>query len=111
MIVALRDEINIPKLSTYCQFKSTLELDSYMFSDMLWTYTISLAKFLCTNNKLATIEIFRGSLPRSERVCVFCLNYINVRVIEDKYHFMSVCPLYAHLRATLVPNLVNDNSF
>ena len=42
---------------------------------------------------------------------MFCLNYINVRVIEDEYHFMSVCPLYAHLRATLLPNLVNDNSF
>ena len=24
---------------------------------------------------------------------------------------MSVCPLYAHLRPILLPNLVNDNSF
>ena len=57
---------------------------------MLNKYKISPAKFICTNHKLA-MERFRGTLPRSKRVCVFCLNYINVRVMEDGYHFMSVC--------------------
>ena len=70
----------------------------------------NIIKCLCTHHKLSK-ERFRGALPSSERVCMFCLNYINVRVIENEYHFISVCPLYAHFRATMLPNLINNNSF
>jgi len=58
------------KLSTYFQFKSSLELQSYNTVNLQKKYQITLAKFRYTNHKLS-IERFRGTLARSERIWMF----------------------------------------
>jgi len=50
----------LSKLSTYCQFKFLLELQSYNAENLQKKYKIALAKFRCTNHKLS-IERFRGT--------------------------------------------------
>ena len=69
---------------------------------------IALAKCQCANHKLS-IERFRGTLPRSERICMFYVNNSN-HVIEDEYHLISNCPPYQHLRSTFLQGIIHDNS-
>ena len=56
----------------------------------------SLYTFRCSNHHLA-IETQRGKTVREHRLCKFCLN-LNIREIEDEFHFLMVCPLYEHIR-------------
>ena len=87
---------NISKLNTYCQFKYSLESEKYI-DTIKWKRHISaLARFRCSNHHLA-IETQRGKTVREHRLCKFCLN-LNIREIEDEFHFLMVCPLYEHIR-------------
>ena len=70
---------------------------------------IALTKFRCQNHKLS-IERFRGTLGRSERICMFCVNN-GIRVIEDEYHLIFICPLYKHLRSIFLQGILPGNSF
>ena len=86
---------NISKLNTYCQFKYSLESEKYI-DTIKWKRHISaLAIFRCSNHHLA-IETQRGKTVREHRFCKFCLN-LNIREIEDEFHFLMVCPLYEHI--------------
>ena len=98
---------SMSKLSTYCQFKSSLSLQSYNTINMQKKYKIVLAKFRCTNHKLS-IERFNGALLRCERICMFSVNN-GIRVIEGEYHLISICPLYQHLRSTFLKGILRDN--
>ncbi len=43
------------------------------------------------------IERLRGVVNREDRFCRYCLKH-DLEILENKYHFVMVCPLYAHLR-------------
>ena len=36
---------------------------------------------------------------------------IGIRVIEDDYHLISICPLYQRLRSTFMQDILRDNTF
>ena len=38
--------------------------------------------------------VYIENIARAERICKFC----NMSMIENEYHFLLVCPLYAELR-------------
>ena len=85
------------KISTYCQFKYSLESEIYL-DVILWKrHATALARFRCSNHRLG-IECQRGKIARNNRLCKFCLN-LNLRKIEDEYHFLLECQLYEHLRS------------
>ena len=93
----LHSDINhMSKLSTYSQFKLSLESEIYLDVILWQRHAKALARFRCSNHRLG-IEYQRGQVERNSRFCKFCLN-LNHRKIEDEYHFMLVCPLYQHLR-------------
>ena len=41
---------------------------------------------------------------------MFCVNN-GIRVIEDEYHLISICPLYQHLKSIFLQGILRDNSF
>jgi hypothetical protein len=49
-------------------------------------------------------------IQRNERICMFCVNN-NIRVIEDEYHFIFICPLYQQLRSTFLKGILRDKYF
>ena len=60
------------------------------------SHPITFIYYIPFNCHLA-IETQRGKTVREHRLCKFCLN-LNIREIEDEFHFLMVCPLYEHIR-------------
>ena len=60
-------------------------------------------KFRTSNHKLAieTLRYKRPVVPREQRLCEFC----NQNEIEDEYHMIFSCKIYADLRVTFLDKL------
>ena len=39
----------------------------------------------------------RGTTDRARRYCKYC-THLNINVVEDEFHVVMICPLYAQLR-------------
>ena len=93
-----RESINSsPKADYYKFFKTHLDVERYLFTDLNYTCRKTLANFRCSGHNL---QIERGrhlNIEREYRFCPACLDR-NVYVIEDIFHFFMVCPLYIDLR-------------
>jgi CRISPR/Cas system endoribonuclease Cas6 (RAMP superfamily) len=59
-----------------------------------------LSKLRQSSHKLAieTGRYARNRVERNVRYCIFCSN----RDIEDEYHFVMVCPVYANIRKQFI---------
>ena len=53
-------------------------------------HTKYLAKICCVRHKLEIEKGRHNHVSRSERLCMNC----NLRVIEDEYHVILICPKY-----------------
>ena len=51
-----------------------------------------------TNYLLRDLEVYCQEV---KRISMFCVNN-GIRVIEDEYHLIYICPLYQHLRSTFL---------
>jgi hypothetical protein len=85
---------NSSKLSSYNMYKHGFEIENYLHFISNDQFRIVLTKFRLSSHDLA-IETGRyENKPREERLCTYC----RLRVIEDEYHFLLVCPNYYELR-------------
>ena len=60
-----------------------------------------MSKFRCSSHRLS-IERQRGTTPRNDIICNYCLNNENVNILEDECHVLLYCPLYADIRSRYV---------
>jgi hypothetical protein len=82
------------RLSLYCIYKHILEMDKYLIYNIETKYQLILTKFRLYANNLS-IETGRYiNIEREMRICTQC----NMKVVEDQYHFLLVCPKYRDLR-------------
>ena len=77
---------NISKLSTYNQFRYSLESDTYIDAIKWKRHTSAFQRFRCRNHHLA-IETQHGKKVRGLRFRKLCLNF-NIMKIEDEFHFL-----------------------
>lgn len=92
------------KLVLYKQFKQYFQYECYLDLNINQKFVNMLAKFRCGNLKL-NIETGRyTSVPRHCRLCTVC----NMKMVEDEFHFLLVCPAYRHLRLRLLPKYFNS---
>ncbi len=85
------------KCCTYQVFKSMLDVETYLTLELPLHLRTLIAKFRCSNSNLM-IEIGRHkNIPRSERLCTFCLSQ-GVLCIENEFHLLLCCPAYSELR-------------
>ena len=75
-----------------------------------WNCISSLARFRCSNHKLAIEEGRHNAINLENRLCKFC-DSIQVCVIEDEFHFLLICPLFNELRDNYLRNLITDCTF
>lgn len=88
------------KADTYNGFKSALEPEMYLSSDLTYPYRQILAKFRCSAHCLL-IETGRHSgIDRNLRYCPTCRED-NTYVVESEYHFFYECSTYEDLRMRL----------
>ena len=81
-------------LQKYILFKHNFKLDKYLKLNIEEKYKTALARFRTSSHNIA-IETGRyENISRDQRTCISC----NMKVIEDEYHFLSVCPKHRELR-------------
>ena len=90
------------RLRTYREFKSALEPEQYLSSITVMKYKRALARFRCPSHKLRVESGRHENVLLTVRCCPFCVLF-DVSVIEDEYHFLMSCPLYADDRAVHIP--------
>ena len=94
------------KLRTYRLFKTTFELEPYLYLTKIIKHRVALTRLRISCHSL---EIERGryhkpaSTPAHLRLCKDCES------VEDELHFVCVCPKYDLLREHLVSIVCNDN--
>jgi hypothetical protein len=86
-------------LYIYREIKTCFNQSSYLMLLENTKYRNILAKLRLSSHKL-NIELGRyNNIPRNERKCILC----NLNDIEDEFHFVLKCPVYADLRRQYIP--------
>ena len=60
---------------------------------------------LCSTHKLAIEQGRHLNEPRENTLCQIC----NYNELEDKYHFVLVCPILSDVRRNVLPLWCNNN--
>ena len=69
-----------------------------MANNLTFEYRKVLSKFRCSDHKLL-IEVGRHKgLQVEQRLCKIC----HLNLVEDEFHFLTICPAYDNLRAGLL---------
>jgi len=88
---------NNSKLNNYKNYKTVLDLEIYLSTDIYWKHRVALTRFRCMNNRLSVERSRRFKIDRNARFCKYCKEN-NTESVEDEIHFLLVCPLYTQLR-------------
>ena len=91
------DVSNNSKLHLYRNFKTSLDFELYLSTDVYWKHKVALARLRCVNHKLAIERHRYLKCDRNERHCKYCKQN-GLYIIEDEIHFILVCPMFEHLR-------------
>ena len=65
---------------------------------MLIKFRAYLARFRSSSHSLMREKGRHLNIDKHFRTCIYCETQI-----EDKYHFVIVCPLYAEIRSKYIP--------
>ena len=90
----------------YKQVKSLLEMEKHLSVD--FKFRKVLANFICSSHDLKIEKGRHNGIDIMYRFCSICLKR-SVFVIEDKYHFVMVCPDYEQLRYEYFPQYMLTN--
>ena len=87
-----------PKLETYISFKTSFNMESYLYNLEEPILLSILCKFRISAHKLNIETGRRQNIHREQRKCKVCPH-----LVENEFHFLICCPLYAELRAKYLP--------
>ena len=87
------------KLSNYNYIKCDIGCESYLNCVKKDNYRVCLCRLRCSAHMLAIEEGRFRNIPQQDRKCIFC----PMNVIENEYHFVSVCPCFRDIRNTCLP--------
>ena len=100
---------NVDKLSTYCMFKSLLDIERYLLNIPNTKHRQALTRLRISAHSLMIEKGRYQGLPREERHCTYCLTS-GEKYIEDEFHLILICKLYSDLRNCLIKDLIRTNS-
>ena len=90
---------NYAKLDTYRTCMSTFEPEKYITCLNNRCHFYRLARVGCSAHTLTIEEGIYRNQERNNRICQQC----NLRMIENEYHFLLICPSHTELRNTHIP--------
>ena len=70
----------------------------------------ALARFRCSSHKFAIETGRHNNIPKTDRLCAFCLEKTNARYLEDEYHVFFKCKKYDQERTNYPYNWCTGNS-
>ena len=93
--------LNVPKLRTYCIFKSTFETEPFVYRIHDRRKRSLLSQFRCG---ILPLKVETGrylQIPPEDRICEFC----DGNCIEDEMHLFFDCDFYSDLRFEFLENV------
>ena len=87
---------NSQRLITYVIFKHEFEFEQYLDIMGENKYRQALTRFRISAHNLNIEKGRHLNINREQRICNKC----NMKVIENEYHFLLVCPFYTNIRKT-----------
>ncbi len=92
------------KLRTYALFKNSFKFETYLDVITNFKTRSNLCKFRLSSHTLhiETGRYGKNPTPKEERYCVYCKTNSNSSYVEDEFHFLMICPLYAEERHQLL---------
>ena len=85
---------NSPRLDTYCLFKHSFNLETYLDTIKEPKYRLALTRLRTSSHSLSIETGRQLNTPRKNRICKNCHH----NQIENEYHFILICPKYSNLR-------------
>ena len=46
-------------------------------------------------------------IDRNDRICIYCERTFDIRIVEDEYHFLIVCPAYQNVRTQYLSDILD----
>jgi hypothetical protein len=86
------------KLNHYVMFKTTFKSEKYISVIDIDKYRKCFASFRSSSHCLMVEKGRHFNIDREHRDCMYCES-----MLEDEYHFLIVCSLYANLRSYYIP--------
>ena len=96
---------DLARVPLYKNFKKANYFETYLSKINYRSYQVLFTKLRCG---LLDLTIHSGRInkvQRHNRLCTFC----NLGQIEDEFHFLFICPIYAELRNLYIPKLFTRN--
>ena len=93
------------KLEAYCTSKSEFAKEPYLDTIKTYTDRVSLTRLRISAHNLEIEMGRRTSTPRIARICKWCNLSLGAKTIENEFHFINDCDLYAQLRRNLLLKL------
>ena len=90
----------------YKHFKTQLNVETYLKSDIQLKFKIAFSKLRCSSHNLFVESGRHQNIPYNERICSLC----NTQSIEDEFHVFMVCPFYNDLRHQYLNDLIDLNN-
>ena len=84
---------NSSKLTFYREVKDVFSWERYLDADINFNIRRSTAQIRCSSHKLSLETGRYNRTPRSDRICLYCLNTEGVSTVEDENHLLESCPL------------------
>ena len=92
-IQTIQGFINSSSKAQYYKYYTTLlNPERYLSVDLPYILKKSFASFRCSSHDLLIEKGRHMNIDRDFRFCPFCLKQ-NIYVVEDKFHFLLICPL------------------
>ena len=85
---------NSQQLISYYRLKQTHDFEKYLDIIKETKFRSSLTRFRVSSHYLRIESGRYENIPRENRICINC----PMKVVENEYHFLLVCPMYRHLR-------------
>ena len=98
------------RCDTYKHFKTILEPEKYLSFEIPHSHIKALARFRCSSHKFAIETGRHNNIPKTDRLCAFCLEKTNARCLEDEYHVFFKCKKYDQERTNYLYNWCTGNS-
>ena len=90
-------------LNTFASIKTDIGIEEYLTVIKNVTDRVSITKFRLSNHCLMIEKGRHANIDRDRRFCPFCPS-----LVEDEFHFLIKCPVYAHLRDKLLSEIKNS---
>ena len=85
---------NSNRLVSYARYKHNFDREDYLNTISEPKYRVALCRFRLSSHDLAIERGRYAGIPANERICKCC----NMKVVENEYHFILVCPGYKDIR-------------